>query len=237
MKSSMTSRREGPTGAGNRLKALLLVVMVAGLFLLVRNLDVANHLGRLQAWLEGLGPVAPLVFAGVYAVAVVAAVPGSALTVIAGGLFGSVTGIVVVSTGATLGACLAFLIARYLARDAVAEWLSRQPAFRKLDELTESQGAVIVALTRLVPLFPFNLLNYGFGLTRVSFWTYAFWSWLCMLPGTAVFVLGGDTVTRAIADGAVPWPLVGALAAAVVIVVFLVRYARGKLRGSEGGLP
>lgn len=222
---------------GIQIKFLVLLVLVAGLFLLVRTLDLGSYLSQLQVWLEGLGPAAPLAFVGVYAVAVVAAVPGSALTVIAGGLFGSVLGMVVVSSGATLGACLAFLIARYLARDAVAEWLSRQPAFKKLDDLTERRGAVIVALTRLVPLFPFNLLNYGFGLTRVPFWTYAFWSWLCMLPGTAVFVLGGDTVTRAIAEGTVPWPLVGALAAAIILVAFLVHYARGRLGGSEGGLP
>jgi uncharacterized membrane protein YdjX (TVP38/TMEM64 family) len=220
-----------------RIKFLVLLGLVVGLFLLVRSVDPGTYLSRLQDWLEGLGPAAPLVFAGVYAVAVVAAVPGSALTVIAGGLFGSAVGIAVVSIGATVGACLAFLIARYLARDAVADWLSRQPAFSKLDDLTERRGAVIVALTRLVPLFPFNLLNYGFGLTRVPFWTYAFWSWLCMLPGTAVFVLGGDTVTRAVTEGTVPWHLVGALAAAIVLVAFLVHYARGRLGGSEGGLP
>jgi uncharacterized membrane protein YdjX (TVP38/TMEM64 family) len=78
----------------------------------------------------------------------------------------------------------------------------------------------------LHPLFPFNLLNYGFGLTRVPFWTYVFWSWLCMLPGTALYVVGADAVARGLAQGRVPWGLIGALAGVAVILFFLVRAAR-----------
>lgn len=215
-------------------KALLLPLILLILVFVARSVDVGAHLVHFQTWIEGLGPLAPLVFIVVYTVAVVAAIPGSPLTVIAGAVFGSVLGIAVASVGATIGASLAFLISRYLARDAVAQWLSRQEAFQRLDALTERRGAMIVALTRLVPIFPFNLLNYGFGLTRVPFWTYVGWSWLCMLPGTAVFVLGGDTVTRALAEGRVPWPLVGALAAAILVVTLLVRFARARLRRSEG---
>ena len=116
--------------------------------------------------------------------------PGSALTAVAGGLFGSVVGTVAVSAGATIGAALAFLVARYLARSSVEKWLEGNQKFQRLDRLTERQGAVMVAITRLVPLFPFNLLNFGFGLTRVPFWTYLIFSWLCMLPGTILYVVG-----------------------------------------------
>ncbi len=72
--------------------------------------------------------------------------------------------------------------------------------------MTEKHGAIIVAVTRLVPLFPFNLLNYGFGLTRVPFWTYLFWSWLCMLPGTIAYLVGTDAVILAVTTGELPGP-------------------------------
>lgn len=87
-----------------------------------------------------------------------------------------------------------------------------------------------MALTRLVPIFPFNLLNYGFGLTRVPFWTYLLWSWFCMLPGTALYVVGEDAFTKGLAQGKVPWSLMGALAGVAVILTFLVRAARKKLQ-------
>ena len=74
--------------------------------------------------------------------------------------------------------------------------------------MTREHGAIIVAITRLVPVFPFNLLNYGFGLTGVPFWTYVFWSWLCMLPWTILFVVGADTVTQALSQGRIPWLLI-----------------------------
>jgi uncharacterized membrane protein YdjX (TVP38/TMEM64 family) len=138
----------------------------------------------------------------------------------------------VVSIASTLGASLAFLVARYFARDAIARWLSKKKTFRKLDEMTEKRGATIVALTRLVPVFPFNLLNYGFGLTRVPFWTYVFWSWLCMLPVTIVYVVGTDAVTRAITQGEIPWSLVIGVAVAAVLLTFLVRLAKAKLQST-----
>jgi uncharacterized membrane protein YdjX (TVP38/TMEM64 family) len=137
------------------------------------------------------------------------------------------------SLGATVGASLAFLISRYFARDAIVRWLSDKEKFRRLDRLTEQHGAIIVALTRLVPLFPFNLLNYGFGLTRVRFWTYVFWSWLCMLPGTILYVVGADAIAKAIAQGRVPWTLVAILVAAAIALALLVRFARRKLQAKE----
>ena len=91
-----------------------------------------------------------------------------------------------------------------VARDAVANWLSRSEKFQRLDKLTAEHGAIMVALTRLVPIFPFNLLNYGFGLTRVPFWTYVFWSWLCMLPATVVATCGEMPAFPATADATGP---------------------------------
>jgi len=174
-----------------------------------------------------------LVYTLIYIIAVVAAIPGSPITVLAGALFGSVLGVIVVSIGSTIGAGLAFLVGRYFARDAVARWLKDKEKFKKLDRLTEEHGSIIVAITRLVPVFPFNVLNYGYGLTRVKFWTYVFWSWLCMLPGTILYVVGADAVTKGLAQGRVPWALIGVVASVIIILTLLVRQARKQLQKKE----
>ncbi len=214
-------------------KPVLFLGLLGGLLILAQVLDLKEQLGALRLWIGNLGPYAPVAFALLYAVAVVAAVPGSVLTIAAAALFGTVLGVVVVIFGATLGASASFLIARYLARDAVAHWLSRNEKFKKLDQLTERRGAVMVALTRLVPLFPFILLNYGFGLTKVPFRTYVFWSWLCMLPGTILYVAGSDALFTGIARGEIPWGIIGAVAVAAILLGLLIRFARSKLQGTD----
>ncbi len=231
----MTAKEKGGThGNGhNWWRPALLVATILLMLVLAWIFGIGERLGALRHWIEGLGPWGPVAFFFLYAAAVVAAIPGSALTVVAGTLFGSVLGVVVVINAATLGASLAFLIARYFARDAVARRLSSNETFQRLDRLTEEHGAVIVALTRLVPLFPFNLLNYGFGLTRIPFWTYVIWSWVCMLPATILFVVGADAFTEGLAQGRVPWALVGVLVVVGLVLTFLIRYARRKLKERE----
>ncbi len=211
------------------LLALIIAILVLG-----KVFGIGGRLEALRDWLATLGPWGPMVFVLVYVVATVAALPGSAFSLAAGSLFGAVLGVILVSIGATIGASLAFLIGRYFAREATARWLAKNDKFQRLDRLTEEHGAIIVALTRLVPIFPFNLLNYGFGLTRVPFWTYVFWSWLCMLPGIALYVVGADALTQGLARGQVPWNLIGALAGLAVVLTFLVRAARQKLQPQEG---
>jgi uncharacterized membrane protein YdjX (TVP38/TMEM64 family) len=222
----------GKVGRATWWKPALLLVAVGVVLVGARVLGLGERLQDLRQWINSLGAWGPLVFVFFYAVAVVAALPGSALTVVSGALFGATLGVVVVSAGSTLGASLCFLIARYGARDVVSRWLQKSDKFRRLDQLTRERGAMIVALTRLVPLFPFNLLNYGFGVTGVPFRTYVFWSWLCMLPGTVVYVIGGDAFAQGLGKGGVPWGLVFAIGLAAVPLVMLVRLARRKLNES-----
>ena len=214
----------------------MLVIAVVSLLIIAKYLGLGVKLGELRDWIGGLGSWGPLVFILIYIVAVIAAIPGSALTIAAGALFGSLFGVIWVSIAATLGASLAFLIARYLARDTVVNWLSRNDRFRRLDQLTEVHGAAIVALTRLVPLFPFNLLNYGFGLTRVKFWTYVLWSWLCMLPGTILYVVGADAVIKGLTQGKMPWVLIGVLAGVGAVIFVIIKFANKKLQNNESTL-
>jgi uncharacterized membrane protein YdjX (TVP38/TMEM64 family) len=211
-----------------RLVALAAAVIAA--LVAARAYGFGERIVALQAWIRGLGALGYVAFAAIYTIAVVAAVPGSAITVLAGALFGSVGGVVVVSVSSTLGACLAFLVARYVARDAVSAWLGASGRFQRLDALSAESGALMVAFTRLVPLFPFNLLNYAFGLTRVRFATYAFWSWLCMLPATILVVVGTDAASGAVASGRVPWHLAGVAAGALVVLLALGWWLKRRIR-------
>ena len=162
--------------------------------------------------------------------AAVAVVPGSVLNWAAGALFGSVIGVVCVSAGQTIGACLSFLVARYFSREPVEQWLSKKKKLRQLDELVAEHGGVVVALARLVPVIPFNVQNYGFGLTGVPFGTYLFWSWLCTLPGTVLVVVGGAVTVETLVSRQVPWAQMAVLASTVVIMIGLATYAVLKLR-------
>ena len=214
-------------------RPIVLVAVIITVLIVARAYGLGERLASLQEWIHGLGIWGNLVFVGLYIAAVVAGIPGSAVTIAAGALFGSVVGVILVSVGSTIGASLAFLIARYFARDAIARWLSSKGKFSRLDQLSEEHGAMIVAITRLIPIFPFNLLNYGFGLTRVRFWTYVFWSWLCMLPGTILYVVGTDAISKGISQGQIPWTLIGIAVGTAFVLALLVRHARRKLKSGQ----
>jgi len=216
------------------IKPILLLAAVVLIIIISAKMGVGQKLGALQDWIRSLGVLGPLAFMVVYAVATVAALPGSALSIVAGAVFGPVLGVVTVIFAATLGASLAFLVSRYFARNSIEKWLEGNEKFRRLDELTARHGDIMVAITRLVPLFPFNLLNYGFGLTRVAFKTYVVWSFVCMLPGTILYVVGSAAVAEAVREGKVPWLLVVVVALILGIIVVLGRQARKKLKEDEG---
>ena len=215
------------------IKPILLIAAVVVIIIISAKLGVGERLGALQDWIRSLGVLGPLVFTAVYAVATVAALPGSALSILAGAIFGPVLGVITVIFAATLGASLAFLVSRYLARSSIEKWLEGNEKFLKLDELTAKHGDIMVAITRLVPIFPFNLLNYGFGLTRVSFRTYAVWSFVCMLPGTILYVVGSAAVAEAVREGKVPWILVVVVALILGIIAVLGRQAMKRLKEGE----
>lgn len=151
-------------------------------------------LEALDAWLSGLGFLVPLAYLGFYAVATIAFFPGALLTLAGGALFGPVWGSLLNLLGATMGASLAFLIARYLAGDWVAARTGGR--LKRLIEGVEAEGWRFVAFVRLVPLFPFNLTNYAFGLTRVGFVPYVITSFICMAPGAIRLYLARPCRTR-----------------------------------------
>lgn len=233
MQNEANLKAAAPAAAKGKWRLVVLALVIVSALVLAKVFGLGDRIGELRGWIEALGPWGPLVFVLLYLVAVVFMMPASALTLAAGALFGSVLGVAVVSVASTLGAGLSFLISRYFASEAASDWLSKSGKFRQLNQMTEKHGAIMVALTRLVPIFPFSLLNYGFGLTRVPFRTYLFWSWLCMLPGTLLYVVGADALTKGLAQGRVPWPLVTGAAVAAVVLTVLVRLAQRKLTDKE----
>jgi uncharacterized membrane protein YdjX (TVP38/TMEM64 family) len=162
---------------------------------------LADAVAALERFIAAAGPAGPAVFIAAYAAAAVALVPASLLTVAAGVLFGPALGTAVVSAASTAGAGAAFLIGRYAARPAVERRLLGDPRFAAADAAIGREGAKIVLLLRLSPLFPYGLLNYALSLTAVDFWPYMGASWLGMLPGTVAYVFIGGA-GRAAAEGA-----------------------------------
>ncbi len=181
---------------GLRWLLLSLLILGIGLSLLYRDrLDAA----ALEQWVQQAGAAGPLLFMLLYAIGTVLFLPGSVLTLAGGALFGPVVGTFYNLTGATIGAVLAFLVARYLASD----WVEQKTGGRlkRLKEGVEKEGWRFVAFVRLVPLFPFNLLNYALGLTRIRLSHYLIATWLCMLPGAIAYTYLGYAGREAVAGG------------------------------------
>ncbi|MGH9323678.1 MAG: TVP38/TMEM64 family protein [Vicinamibacteria bacterium] len=172
-------------------KLVLVVALIAGAILLARMLPAPEWLESFNERVVRLGAAGMFLFALVYAAATVLMVPGSLLTLAGGASFGLLPGFATVLSGATLGAALAFLVSRHLARKRVEKWIQEKPAFAAIDRAVARQGWKIVFLTRLSPVFPFNLQNYAYGLTSVSFGQYAAASFIGMIPGTFLYVYLG----------------------------------------------
>lgn len=184
-------------------------------------------------WVEQLGPTGPAIFILLYIAACVLFIPGSALTLGAGAIFGVVRGSIIVSIGSTLGATAAFLVGRYVARDWVARKIEKNEKFKAIDQAVGAEGWKIVGLTRLSPVFPFSLLNYAYGLTKVSLRDYVLASWIGMMPGTVMYVylgslarLGVETQNATTAQTVLK--IVGLLAT-VVVTVYVTRIAKRAL--------
>ena len=204
----------------------VLVVVVAGIVVAFRYREQFDA-AALEQWVQEAGLAGPLVFMAIYAIATVFFLPGSVLTLAGGALFGPVLGTFYNLTGATIGAVLAFLIARYLASD----WVEQKTGGRlkQLKQGVEGEGWRFVAFVRLVPLFPFNLLNYALGLTRIRFTHYLIATYLFMLPGAIAYTYLGYAGREAVAgsEGLIQKAL---LALALLAVVAFLPRLIGRLR-------
>lgn len=221
-------------------KLFLAVVIIAGVIFLLRYFQINEVLKKLLLWIESLGIWGALVFIIAYICATVLFLPGSVLTLGAGFLFGVAYGSIFISIGSTLGASAAFLVGRYFARDWVLKKIEGNDKFRAIDEAVANEGWKIVFLCRLSPVFPFNMLNYAFGLTKVKFKHYFFASWSGMIPGTIMYVYIGSLASSLATLGAgqrekspMEWGLyIIGLLAAIIVTIYVTRVARRALNKS-----
>ena len=220
------------------LKGGLLLLLMVLLMVFLHHLGPQQLLQQALSMIDGLGAWGPLLFVVLYVLATVFMIPGLILTLGAGVLFGVLQGTVLASVASILGATGAFLLGRSAGRERVAAHIAKNPRVDAIDRAVSREGWKIVMLTRLSPVFPFNVLNYAFSLTRVSLRHYFWASWLGMLPGTAMYVyvgslagdlarVGSGETTRTPGEWALY--LVG-LVATVTVTLYVTHVARAALR-------
>ena len=216
-------------GIGVALVALVVIARLTGL----SEYASLDGLNRLRDWINGFGLVAPLVFVTIYAVATVAFLPGTPLSLLAGLVFGPFLGTLWAVIGATIGATLAFLVGRYAARGLVEGWTANNERVKKLDEGVERQGWRMLLITRLVPLFPFNLQNYAYGITKIGLGTYVLLTAVCIIPGAAAYTFAGGSLASAQQDLTRTFVYLGIAAVFFVVVSLIPGLLRRRARGGH----
>jgi uncharacterized membrane protein YdjX (TVP38/TMEM64 family) len=207
--------------------------------ILMRLFLPENAVESLREHIRGVGAWGIAIYGVVYVLGTLAMVPGWILTVAAPALFGFGPSLIIVSIASTTGAALAFLVARYLARPAVAALARRHRIAKALDAAIAEGDWRVVALLRLSPIVPFNLQNYLLGLSKISFVRYTLASWIAMMPGTLLYVWIGYLAVAPAGGTRDPavwrYGLLGAgLAATIAVTVYVARLARRKLRDISG---
>ena len=222
-----------PTAKASPLKPLLFILLIAGVIIAVRLLHLDQYLEkeRLRQFVAGYGVWGPIIYLAIWTLAPPLFLPGLPITLAGGVLFGPFWGVVYTIFGATAGATLAFLVARYLARDWVAGKL-QGTRLATLDDKVAREGWEIVAFTRLIPIFPFFLLNYAFGLTRVPLLHYVLATFFGMLPLTIAYVYFSANVLDLFQGKFSKELLVGILLLALVSMIPFV-YKKIKARKGE----
>jgi len=220
------------TGKVSPLRPLLFILLIAGIIIAVRvfHLDQYLEKERLRQFVAGYGVWGPIIYLLVWAIAPPLFLPGLPITLTGGVLFGPFWGVVYTSIGSTTGATLAFLVARYLARDWVAGKLAGTKLLA-LDEKVAQQGWEIVAFTRLIPIFPFFLLNYAFGLTRIPLLPYVLATFFGMLPLTVAYVYFSANVLDLLQGKFSKELLIGVI---LVALVSLIPFVYKKIKAKRG---
>ena len=218
-------------------KKIIILIAIIAISVSFIFLPVGEYLELFINWANENPIISSIAYMVIYIAACVFFLPGSIITLAAGFIFGLVHGTILVSISSTLGATLAFIIGRTVARDWVGDMISKQPKFKALDLAIEKKGFLVVLLTRLSPIFPFNFLNYAYGLTGVSLGKYFLASWIGMIPGTILYVYLGS-ISKSVADilqGNIDSGVTGqillvvGLIATVIVTVVVTRIAKKML--------
>ena len=217
-------------------KWIALAVGLVALSVAISFLPLGEGVKNFSNWIRDLGMAGALIFIGVYALAAVFFVPGAIFTIAAGLIYGVVGGTAVALLGATLGAGLAFLVARYFLRRPIKEMARKNKKFSAIDEAIGKEGWKIVGLLRLSPLIPFEVSNYFYGVTSISFWPYVLASGIGMLPGTLLYAYLGAIGHAGLSGGKngrspLEWTFLGlGLVITIGVTVFVSRVANNALK-------
>lgn len=210
----------------NLLAVVAMALAAVCVFIAMKLADYAGGLELVNAWTKDLGVLGMVLFALLSGVAVVFFFPGSILMTASGAAFGLRDGFIVALVATSVGAALAFLVSRYLARKRIEEWVASKPRFAAVDNAIGEEGWKIVVLTRCCPLFPYIFQNYAYGLTRVGFGHYALGSLLGLIPATLVFVymglLGAEAAGGATSSLELGMRVLG-FVATVVVSIYITR--------------
>lgn len=208
--------------AAGLIAVILLIASQVGLFDLLKGGTLRERVVRLDALFQSLGAWAPTVFILIWIVACVLLLPGLPISLVGGLVFGAVWGSIWTTVGANLGAGSAFLIGRYAARGMVEGWIENNKALKKIDEGVKQQGWRMLMITRLVPLFPFNLQNYVYGLTDIPFRTYVLVTLPTMIPAIIAFNFASGSAREIILSGGQPEALKKTVIYLAIAAVFFV---------------
>jgi len=184
----------------------------------------------LENWVSQFGILGPVVYILIYILACILFLPGLPVTIMGALAFGAIRGMIFTSIGSILGASAAFLIARYAAREPMEKWIKGNEQFEKIDKGVQKHGWRMLMITRLVPLFPFNLQNFAYGLTKVKLRTYVLVSWICMLPGVMAYSFMAGSVVSGEGDLRKTFIYLGIGAVFFIIISFIPGYLQKKQR-------
>jgi uncharacterized membrane protein YdjX (TVP38/TMEM64 family) len=247
-REEIKKQSEGKRSTRPWLRLLFVIGLIAALFLfasyfglldLIKGGTLKERVERLSGLFQSLGAWAPFVFVLIWIVACVLLFPGLPISIVGGLVFGAVWGSVWTTVGANLGAAAAFLVGRYAARGMVEGWIEKNKSLKRIDEGVQKQGWRMLMITRLVPIFPFSLQNYVYGLTDIPFRTYVLVTIPTILPGTIAYNFASGSAREVILSGGQPGMFKKTILYLAVAAVFfvLVSLIPGWVKKRYGGIP
>ncbi|KNF07251.1 hypothetical protein CLPU_20c00270 [Gottschalkia purinilytica] len=217
----------------NYLKIGIIIAIITAIILLMRHFGLFEYISikniqNLKNWINDFGILGPIVYIGLYVIACIFFLPGLPIGILAGLAFGSLWGAVWASIGSTIGATMAFIVGRYTARDMVEGLIEKNKNLKRIDDGVKQQGWRMLMITRLVPIFPFNVQNYVYGLTDIKLSTYILVSWICMLPGTIAITFMSGALASGEGNTGKTFAYLGAGAVLFVIVSLIPGWLKKK---------
>lgn len=213
------------------LKIVLALSVIVILFVLIRDntsLEYLKDRKKLEDFIKSVGILAPVAYIVLYSIVTVSCISALPVTLAGGVVFGPLMGVIYTMIGASIGLCLSFLISRYVAKDYIENKFKDSEIYKKIDKGIKEKGWVILAVTRLLPIFPFGIQNYIYGLTSISFFKYSILSILFILPGTSVFVMLAGAIASGDINIAMKYSIIASLI--ILFLIVIVKFITKKVK-------